>query len=276
MRLAIVMLFCLLPIAAKAQALSDKVLDAMEVSALFDLLEEEAVASGMDLGAEMIQRRDLAGWERTLRRLNDPDAVLPAFREAFAAALEDAAGGGEADATAILAYLTTSPGDRIVGLELSARAALNEPGIEEAVLARFEADLAAQTDRAAAVERFIAVNDLIERNVTGALAANAAFLTGLQDGMDRPGPMGTGDVLADVWAQEPAIRASTEDWLHAFVSLAYGPLDPDALQTHIAFSQTPAGQAFNEAIFVAFDTVITDLSYETGAALARLLASEDL
>jgi hypothetical protein len=88
--------------------------------------------------------------------------------------------------------------------------------------------------------------------------------------------MGTGDVLADVWAQEPAIRASTEDWLHAFVSLAYGPLDPDALQTHIAFSQTPAGQAFNEAIFVAFDTVITDLSYETGAALARLLASEDL
>lgn len=276
MRIVLVLIVCLLPLGAQAQRVSDQVLDAMQVTALFDMLQQEAVASGRDLGAEMMPGRDLAGWERTLARLNDPAEVLPYFRDAFAVALDASHGGSETQGTAILAYLTTPPGDRIVELELSARAALNEPGIEEAVIARFEADRAANSAFAMAVERFIAVNDLVDRNVTGALAANAAFLTGLQSGADGPGPMGTGDVLADVWVQEPAIRASTEDWLHAFVSLAYGPLDEAALQTHIAFSVSPAGQAFNDAIFAAFDTVLTDLSYETGAALARLMASEDL
>jgi len=280
MRLVLVLLVCLVPLGAQAQRMSDRVLDAMQVAALFDMLQQEAVASGRDLGAEMMPGRDLAGWERTLARLNDPDTVLPAFRDAFADALDAVPGGGDAPGRAILAYLTTPPGDRIVGLELSARAALTEPGIEDAVRARFEADRAAGSDFAAAVARFIAVNDLVDRNVTGALAANAAFLTGLQNGADGSGRtetgLGTGDVLADVWAQEPAIRESTEDWLHAFVSLAYGPLGADDLQTHIAFSESPAGQAFNDAIFTAFDTVLTDLSYDTGAALARLLASEDL
>jgi hypothetical protein len=276
MRIAFVLFVCLLPFGAQAQRLSDRVLDAMQVTALFDMLQQEAIASGRDLGAEMMPGRDLAGWERTLARLNDPDRVLPAFRDAFAAALDAGPGDADARGRAILAYLTTPPGDQIVGLELSARAALNEPGIEAAVLARFQTERAAGSDFAAAVARFIALNDLVDRNVTGALAANAAFLTGLQEGADAPGALGTGDVLADVWAQEPAIRASTVDWLHAFVSLAYGPLAPDELQTHIAFSETPAGQAFNDAIFTAFDTVLTDLSYDTGAALARIMASEDL
>lgn len=276
MRIAVVLLFCFFPFGIQAQRMSDRVLDAMQVAALFDMLQQEAVASGMDLGAEMMPGRDLAGWKRTLTRLNDPAAVLPDFRDAFAAALDAAPGDAAARDAAILTYLTTPPGDRIVGLELSARAALGDPGIEAAVLARFEQERAAGSDFADAVARFIAVNDLIDRNVTGALAANAAFLTALQDAADMPDALGTGDVLADVWAQEPAIRASTEDWLHAFVSLAYGPLDAADLQAHIAFSQTPAGQAFNDAIFTAFDTVITDLSYDTGTALARLLASEDL
>jgi len=276
MRVVIVLLLCLLPAAAPAQRLSDRVLDAMQVTALFEMLRDEAVASGRDLGAEMMPGRDLAGWERTLARLNDPARVLPPFRGAFAEALAAAPGGGAEGARRILAYLTAPPGARIVRLELSARAALHEPEIEAAVLARFDAARAAGSDRAAAVARFIAVNDLVDRNVAGALAANAAFLTGLQAGADAPDGFGTGDVLADVWAQEPAIRASTTDWLHAFVFLAYGPLDAGDLQTHLAFSESPAGQAFNDAIFDAFDTVLTGLSHDTGAALARLMASEDL
>ena len=273
MRILTVLLICLAPFAAQAQRLSDQVLDAMQIGPLFDILQDEAVASGLDLGAEMIPGRDLAGWEATLRRLNDPDRVLPDFRDAFAAALPD---GPDGQGAAILAYLTTQPGSRIVALELSARVALNEPGIEDAVLQRFAEDRAAGDARASAVERFIAVNDLVDRNVEGALAANAAFLTGLRDGADVPGFMGSGDVFGDVWAQEPAIRDSTRDWLQAFVSLAYRPLDDAEMTTHIAFSETDAGQAMNDAIFAAFDAVIVDLSYDTGTALARLLASEEL
>lgn len=277
MRIAIVLLTCLLPVlmpaTAHAQRLSDRVLDAMQIAPLFDILRDEAVASGRDLGAEMMPGRDLSGWEATLRRLNDPARVLPDFRDAFAAALPD---GPDGPGDAILAYLTTPPGNRIVALELSARLALNAPGMEEAVLDRFAQARAAGDDRAAAVDRFIAVNDLIDRNVQGALAANAAFLSGLRDGADVPGFMGSGDVFGDVWAQEPAIRDSTRDWLRAFVSLAYGPLDADAMATHMAFSETPAGQRMNDAIFAAFDVVLVDLSYDTGLALARLLASQDL
>lgn len=273
MRIVIVLLICLLPFAAQAQRLSDQVLDAMQIGPLFDILQEEAVASGLDLGAEMMPGRDLAGWGDTLRRLNDPARVLPDFRDAFADALPD---GPDGPGAAILAYLTTQPGIRIVTLELSARFALNEQGIEDAVLERFAQDLDDGDDRAAAVERFIAVNDLVDRNVDGALAANAAFLTGLRDGADVPGFMGSGDVFGDVWAQEPAIRASTRDWLRAFVSLAYRPLDAADMATHLAFSETPAGQEMNDAIFAAFDAVLVDLSYDTGAALARLLASQEL
>lgn len=273
MRIAIVLLICLVPFGAQAQRLSDRVLDAMQIVPLFDVLQQEAVASGIDLGAEMMPGRDLAGWEATLLRLNDPARILPEFRDAFAAALPD---GPEGPGDAILAYLTTPQGNRIVTLELSARMALNEPGIEDVVLERFMADAAAGDDHAVAVERYIEVNDLVERNVQGALAANAAFLTGLRDGADVPGFMGSGDVFGDVWAQEPAIRDSTRDWLRAFVSLAYRPLDADDMASHIAFSATPAGQDMNDAIFAAFDAVLVDLSYDTGVALARMLASQEL
>ena len=281
MRILSVLLICLgpalaavlAPAAGQAQRLSDEVLDAMQIGPLFDILQDEAVASGLDLGAEMMPGRDLAGWEDTLRRLNDPDRVLPDFRDAFAEALPD---GPDGPGAAILAYLTTPPGARIVALELSARVALNEPGIEDAVRQRYAQDAAAGDPRAAAVARFIAVNDLVDRNVKGALAANAAFLTGLRDGADVPGFMGSGDVFGDVLAQEPAIRDSTRDWLEAFVSLAYRPLDDAEMDTHLAFSDTPAGQAMNDAIFAAFDKVIVDLSYDTGTALARLLASQEL
>lgn len=283
MRIVTILLICLVPVmpvapgAAQAQRLSDRVLDAMQIVPLFEILQHEAVASGRDLGAEMMPGRDLAGWEDTLRRLNDPARVLPDFRDAFAAALPD---GPDGPGDAILAYLAAQPGRRIVALELSARAALAEPGIEDAARDRFARDRAADSDHARAVDRFIAVNDLVDRNVQGALAANAAFLTGLRDGADVPGAPGSGDVFGDVfgdvWAQEPAIRDSTRDWLHGFVSLAYRPLDPAEMAAHLAFSASPAGQDMNDAIFAAFDVVVVALSYDTGTALARLLASQDL
>lgn len=272
MRAFLIACLFLLPAAVSAQAprISDDVLDAMQVEALFEIMQEEAVASGLELGDAMMPGRDLSGWKRTLLRLNAPVRLVPDFRDRFAEALPDG------QAAPILDYLTSDLGQRIVTLELSAREALNDPDIEGMVLEHFSHMQAEGDPRAEAVARFIAENDLVEANVLGGLNANAAFLTGLQEGSDGQGAMGAGDLMADVWAQEPEMRAATIDWLNAFVSLAYRPLTAAEMEAHIAFSETDAGQAMNAALFAAFDGVFNPLSYDTGAALARLLESEEL
>jgi hypothetical protein len=272
MRAIILCLLILVPAAAAAQParISDAVLDAMKIEAIFEVMQEEAVASGLELGDSMMPGRDLSGWQLTLTRLNAPGRVLPGFRDRFAEALP------EAQADAILDYLEAPLGRRIVELELSARVALNAPDIEEVVLDRLAQMRRSGDPRADAVARFIAVNDLVEANVLGALSANAAFLTGLREGADRPGFLGQGSVLDDVWAQEPEIRAATQDWLEAFVTLAYRPLTDAEMARHIAFSESVPGQALNMALFDAFDVVFAELSRDTGAALARLMNSEEL
>jgi len=271
MRAVILSFLMLWPVAVTAQSarIQDEVLDVMQIETVFGIMQEEAIDAGVDLGASMMPGRDLSGWEATLTRLNAPVRVIPDFRDAFAEALSDR------DGEQILAYLQSSLGRRIIDLELSARIALNAPDIEAAVLDRFETLETENPARAAALRRFIEVNDLVDANVRGAMAANAAFLTGMRDGADATGSA-RGDIIADVWAQEPEIRASTQDWLTAFVALAYRPLSDADLAAHIAFSETTAGQAMNDALFAAFGAIFADLSYETGASLARLIGSEDL
>ena len=82
--------------------------------------------------------------------------------------------------------------------------------------------------------------------------------------------------MAEVWAQEDEIRESTEDWINAFVALAYQPLGDSALKDYISFSESDAGQSFNNALFRAFDDMFATTSRKTGEALARFLTSEDI
>ncbi|QIE42396.1 hypothetical protein G5B39_10920 [Rhodobacteraceae bacterium SC52] len=272
MRAITLCLMLFLPTLVQGQARpgSDAVLDAMQIEDLFEVMQEEAIVSGMGLVETMMPGRDLSGWRLTLTRLNAPSRMLPDFRTNFAEALP------EDQEDAVLDYLTSPRGQRIVDLELSARVALNEPDIQDIVLERFEQMQRDNDPRADVLTKFIDVNDLVEANVLGALNANAAFLQGLRSGEDVPGFLGGGDILAEVWAQEPEIRSSTQDWLNAFVSLAYRPLSDEELQRHIAFSESMAGQAMNDALFAAFDVTFTQLSLDTGTALARLMGSEDL
>lgn len=272
MRAIILCLMLFLPNIALSQARpgSDAALDAMQIEHLFEIMQDEAIVAGADLVETLMPGRDLSGWELTLTRLNAPSRMVPDFRAKFGEALP------EDQEDAVLDYLTSPHGQRIVDLELSARVALNEPDIQDIVLERFTQMQRDGDPRADALSEFIDVNNLVEANVLGALNANAAFLQGLRSGEDVPGFMGGGDILADVWAQEPEIRSSTQDWLNAFVSLAYRPLTDAELRRHIDFSESTAGQALNDALFAAFDVTFTQLSLDTGTALARLMGSEDL
>jgi hypothetical protein len=95
-------------------------------------------------------------------------------------------------------------------------------------------------------------------------------------GLNADGSVSEDDMLASVAEDEDRIRQETEDWLMAFVGLAYQPLGDDEFQAYIDFSATPQGQALNNAIFRAFDPLLTESSRQMGAAVARALVGEDL
>ncbi|MCA8882688.1 MAG: DUF2059 domain-containing protein [Rhodobacteraceae bacterium] len=274
MRILAVLFAIVLPLSALAQTArtSDLVLDALQLEQLLVILRDEAVDSGAELAGEDAGARVLEGWRQTLAGLNAPERVGPMMRDTFADALS------EEDATAALAFFGSDIGQELVALEMSARQALNDPEVEAAVLSRFEAQASAQAPRIAALEKFIVTNDLIDSNVLGALNANAAFLQGMREGDPDGARDGLSDdeILSEVWLQEPEIRASTEDWVRAFLWLAYQPVSEDDLARYIAFSESGAGQALNTALFRAFDTLFVRTSYQTGKALSLMLAAQEI
>lgn len=274
--LPLILLTISVPVAVFAQSVrsADDVLDALQLPRLLSILQTEALASGLALAESMAvdpQSRG-SGWADTVSRINDPDLLGKRMREDFSGALPDG------DIPALLEFWQSVEGQEIVSLELSAREALLDPDLEDAIMERF-ADVAEDgTLRSELLARFIDVNDLIESNVVGAMNANAAFLRGLRRGAPSRGfgPSNDSAILSEVWDQEAEIRLETVAWLYGFLSLAYQPMSDAELEAYIAFSDSAAGQAFNTALFVAFDRMFVSTSRETGLALARYLTSEDI
>ncbi|WP_172329844.1 DUF2059 domain-containing protein [Mangrovicoccus sp. HB161399] len=267
--LSTALLAAALPVFAWAQSgvSARGIFDAVRIGELLDIMAEESRRHGEELDASMLQGRGGAGWSRIVDAINSPAAWEPQLMDAVSARLDPE------EAEAVLAFFSSPQGGRIVELEISARRALLEDGVEEASLARVEQLEAEGAPFYGQVARFVEVNGLIDSNVAGALNANIAFLDGLGEGM---GTAGQGDPLGDVMAQEPEIRESTTDWVYSFAALAYAPLDPAELDAYIAFSESGAGQAFNAALFSAFDRMFLETSYATGKALGGMMTSEDL
>lgn len=274
---AVALIFLFLPGLALAQSTAsrpgDPVLDALRIGEVARILHDEAVQSAEGLAEGLVDPARHAAWADMVSRINAPPRLERELRDAFDAALDPAAAGD------ITAFLGSALGERIVGLEISAREVLSNPGVEEAAAERFAEASEAGTPRAAQVTAFIDANDLIDSNVVGALNANAAFLEGMRSIAESgalPGFVPGGDIRAQVWGQEPAIREDTESWVTAFVSLAYDPLPEEDFASYITFSESDAGQALNGALFDAFDRVFVLTARETGAALAGMMTSEDL
>lgn len=274
MRALTLIFVMILPVMAWAQPVrtSDRVLDALKLDELLVILQTEAVDSGAELAGEGAPPRVMEAWRATLSRLNAPDRVAPKMRQVFADALT------EDQADAALAFFGSRIGQELVALELAARQALNDPVVEADILSRFEEEADADSPRVEALERFIVINDLIDANVLGALNANAAFLQGMREGDPDGSRDGLSDaeILGEVWLQEPEIRASTEDWVRAFLFLAYQPISEQDLSAYIAFSESEPGQALNAALFRAFDLLFVGTSYQTGMALSQMLAAQDI
>ena len=255
-----------LPPAAMAQAQAN-LFDVLRLGEIMEIMRDEGIAYGSEIDTDLLGGRGGDGWDQAVARIYDADRMVSRMRADFDARLT------EDEMAPLIEYFASGAGAEVVTLEVEARRALSDDDVEEAARAAVE-DI--DPDRLDQLTRFIAVNDLIEQNVSGALNSNFAFLTGLSDGGAMGGQLTEDQILSDVWAQAPSIRDETTEWLYGYLGLAYAPLSDDALSAYIDLAEGPDGQALNNAIFAAFDRVYTDISYDLGRAAARFMESEDI
>ncbi len=244
--------------------------EALGIGELMPIMRDEGLDYGADLARDMFPGRGGDRWTAQVGRIYDTDRMRREMEQGMAARLE----AGKIDA--LLQFFESDLGRRIVGLELSARRALLDPGVEEAS-EEAATELEASGDpRFDLLQSFVEANDLVEMNVVGALNSNWAFYQGLDAGGAFDGQLTEEQMLADVWAQEEQIRAETRGWVYAYLGMAYEPLSDDELAAYTALSETPEGEALNAALFAAFDEMFTRISRELGLAAATFMAGEDI
>ena len=270
--LLIAVLFSALPLRAQT-ADPAAVIQTLRIPEMIAVMQDEGIAYGDDLEEQLFPGAGGARWDGIVAGIYDEPALLQRFQSAFSARLA-------ADPQAmdeIVGFFGTDRGQRILSLEIAARRALLDEAAEEAAAVSVDDMRAREDPRLAVLERFAAANDLIEQNVSGALNANFAFYQGMSDGgAFDAAKMTEADMLADVWSQEPEIRAETESWLYPFLALAYEPLSDADLQAYLAFSESGASRAMNAAMFAAFDEVFRAISRDLGRAAAEMLSGQDI
>lgn len=269
---ALTLFCCVAPLAAQENATekADRLIAAIGIPQVLEIMREEGVGYGDTLEAEMFPGRGGAAWAANVSDIYDVDVMFETMRATFADRLEGS------DIDRMQAFFDTDLGRQIIELEVSARRAMLDDDIEEA--SKEAAVLLEEDDpsRYALITDFINANDLIEVNVAGGLNANYAFYLGMIDGGGFGGNLSTEQALNEVWAQEPSIRQDTTDWLYAFFALAYAPLSDEQLQTYIDYARTDSGQQMTWALFVAFDEMLNDLSRGLGLAAAQVMTVQEL
>jgi hypothetical protein len=266
----ILFLLVLWPVASLAQGLTplDRMMEALRITDTIDVMREEGRRYGADLASEMLPGADAESWDATVMRIHDVGRMKRLVRQGFEKSLTTA------EMAEISAYYTTAPGAKILALEISARRAFLDPGIEKQARARHVAAQDADARLRDQVDRMMAESDLIARNVAGSMNSTMMFYRGMMDSGELD--MSLDDMLAELWGQEKAFREDAQSWLGGFLMMAYDPLPPEDMEGYLAFWQSEAGRALNVALFTAFDRMYEELSYLTGQAVAHHMQSEKL
>jgi len=243
---------------------------ALGLPAVIMVMHDEGLGYGDELASELFPDHSPADWKAAVSRIYSYDWMLEQISAGLVTHLQGA------DVDAMTEFFTTEPGHRIARLEVSARQALVDKGIEAVARERYAIMLDDGDPRLELIGRYAEANDLIELNVVSALNSNLAFYRGMSEGGGFPTQPTEDEVFRDVWGQEDSIRLDTEQWLFGFLTLAYQPLSDDELETYIAFSETVAGQDMNQALFSAFDEMFAEISYRLGLAAGKILSGEDI
>ncbi len=252
---------------------ADDLVEALSLADLMQVISDEAIDIGGETAETMFPGEVTTGWQDEIARINHPERLTALFRDALARALalED-----PALIDAALRYFDSDFGRRLVALELSARRAMLDEDVEASAYGAYSDALGRNDPRIGLIAEMIAAADLLESNVAGALNGVLAFSRGFELAGGYGAPMTESELIADVWAQEPQLRAETEGWLNAYLMLAYGPLNDAEMRDYIAFSTRPEGKALSRALFTAFDEMFAITAYETGLRAAGKIVGQEL
>lgn len=258
------------PAAVAAEVLA--LTQTMQLGDLVGILRQEGIDYGTQLETDMFPGAGGQGWQATLGLIYDGQRM----EEALVASLTQELAKSPDDIAAMQGFFGSDLGQKVLKLEIEARRTLLDDDAEEAARIAWQDMGSGETARVEQLERFVAANDLIESNVMGALNASLAFYQGMQEGGAFGGEMTEEQMLTDVWGQEGDVRQQTAEWLYPYLTLSYGPLSDEELDSYIAFSESPEGQVLNAALFAAFDDVFTPISKALGLAVARQMAGQDI
>ena len=256
--------------AAQSVAPIDTLYRAMGLPDLMQVMREEGIDYGLEMEGDLLGGQGSDRWAAMVEDVYDLALMEDVVRNRLDSEL------AAEDLAPMIGFFSSDLGQRIVLLEVSARRAMMDDSVDEASRAM----LAMMKDEAAprleALGVFAQTNDLINNNVVGALNSNYAFYSGLADGGALPADMSDDDILADVWEQEEFIRVDTEEWVFAYMAMAYQPLSDAELQEYIDFSATSEGLALNQALFAAFDELFVGISLALGRGASDFLAGQEL
>ena len=248
------------PVWAQATRATDALLDQLGLPETVAVMRQEGLDYGEELAGEVVARiYDVERMEETVRR-------------GFASAWEEE----DMPLEAIAGFFASAEGQQVIRLEISAREAMIDPGVEEAArdAYRDSLDAGAGDPRLQLIADFIEANDLIDANVVGAMNSSYEFYAGLVDG--GAFEMSEEEILGVVWDSEADNRSDTREWLFSYMMLAYRPLEEAALRDYVDLASSAQGRALNRALFAGYDRMYAEISYALGLALARQMTAQEL
>ncbi|MEY8118119.1 DUF2059 domain-containing protein [Falsihalocynthiibacter sp. BN13B15] len=258
------------PVVAEREADLNRLSEILLVDDMIEILSDEGMQYGETLGMELFDGRGDADWERRLTAIYAQDRMKAEFRASFDPLLSDET------LAAALAFFNTPFGEKLVRLEMSARLAISDPDVNAASEARLKAMIRNNDPLLPRIREYIKVYDLIDMNVASSMNETFEFLSAMGDMGALTDDMTESAILADVWQDEPQIRADTTEWLMTYLTMSYSPLSEDEMTKNIAFGRTDAGRQFNNAMFKAFGDVYAEISRKLGRAAAGYILSEDI
>ncbi|PWK62521.1 hypothetical protein [Roseicyclus mahoneyensis] len=247
-----------------------RLFDSMGLYDIFAVMAAEGVAAGPDIEADMFPGQGGSAWSAVVAGIYSTDRMTSAFEAALPADRLTPAMIAE-----LQSFYDSELGARIATGELDARQSFLEPDVEDAAgeLARTRA--AEGHPRVGLLTEFIAVNDLVDHNVSGALNSNFAFYRGLSDGGAFAAEIPEQLMLTEVWGQEAEIRTDLTEWLFAYQTLAYEGLSDAEMRAYIDLTATEAGQVLNTVLFRAFADLFDAISYDLGVAAAHFISGQE-
>ncbi len=244
---------------------------AMQIDQIIDVMRDEGLDYAKTLQEDMFPGSGNSGWIAEVEDVYDADQMQQDFTSALSGAL-----AGNPELAVMIDFMGGPFGDRVVGLELAARRALLDPAAEDIARVAWLRLEEQDGPRAQAIQRFVAVNDLMDSNVTGAMNSNIAFYRGLMAAAPADMAMTEADILASVADQHAQIAADTADWLYPYLTLAYQSLSDTELETYTDFSDSRPGRDLNRALFAAFAVMFDRLSFDLGVAAGRRMQGQDI